>query len=242
MNILKNLYSNYIYKSILWGALLFYSSQTFASSASIAIEDSIPTTTKDTLRIGDESVFIIEDTKALDTTALPSIEYSDSVIIKHRKHSPRTATLLSMALPGAGQVYNKQYWKVPIIYGAGVTIYYFWDTYNGYYHRFKTAHEMKVQGRFDEVEEEFKDDVLWDEERLSLNRDHFRRLRDYQIIFFGLTYFANIVDAMVDAHLLYYDVSDDLTMQIQPGITPVYNPGNNNFGVGGGLTLSFRFK
>lgn len=141
---------------------------------------------------------------------------TDSLI---RSHSPVKATLLSAVLPGAGQVYNRKYWKVPVIYAAFTGLGYLAKWNDDRYDTFRSAYQFRVDGNPETVDN--YTDVYSDND-LKLLRDYYRRNRDLSLIFTGLIYVLNIVDASVDAHLFYFDVSDNLSMNITPAILP-YN-------------------
>lgn len=148
-------------------------------------------------------------------------------------HSPRKATLLSVAVPGLGQAYNKKYWKIPVIYGlAGLMTYFIVDN-NKQYTIYKTAYSVRLDGdpaTIDKFEGTYRD------EDLKTLKDYYRRNRDLSIIALGMTYILNIVDAAVDAHLYYFDVSDDLSMKIQPAV----NHMPNNYYAGLNIRLIIR--
>ncbi len=128
-----------------------------------------------------------------------------------RNHSPRKATLYSMVLPGLGQVYNHKYWKVPIIYGAGGAFAYYVGYNQLKYKKFREARENGTAGSKALIDGRFYE---W--EILPRGRDFYRRNRDLSVIGLGAIYFLNVVDAMIDASFFYYDVSDDLSLHIQP--------------------------
>jgi hypothetical protein len=130
-----------------------------------------------------------------------------------RKHSPRLAVFYSAVCPGLGQVYNKKYWKLPIIYGAGGAFAYFAGYNQIQYKKFRDAY---VNGSPDTPS--YIDGVYYDYEILPTGRDYYRRYRDLCVLGLGAIYFLNIVDAMIDAHFFNYDVSDDLTMRLEPVI------------------------
>lgn len=154
----------------------------------------------------------------VDTVA----EKIDSV----KKHSPRRAALYSAVVPGLGQIYNKQYWKTPIVYAggavAGYLIYYNYNVYANLRKAFRyrrdddstTSNEsfrVKTIGSPLDVNlENFTDGEI-----LEL-QDSYRRDLDLSVLLaFGI-YAINIVDAVVYAHLYDFDVSDDLTLRVQP--------------------------
>jgi hypothetical protein len=155
---------------------------------------------------------------AVAVRADASEQDTSSVVTAARKHSPRKAILYSAILPGLGQVYNKKYWKLPIIYGAGGAFAYFVGYNQLKYEKFRNAYVEGTPG-----EPALIDGIYYEYEILPRGRDYYRRYRDLSVLGVGVIYFLNIVDAMVDAHFFYYDVSDDLTMRLEPAI--IENPG-----------------
>ena len=129
-------------------------------------------------------------------------------------HSPRKATIFSAVLPGAGQAYNKKYWKIPIIYAGFGVLGYLIKTNHDEYNIYKTAYRYRLDG-----DESTVDDFvgIYADQDLVTLKDFYRRNRDLSIIGMGVLYVLNIIDASVDAHLFYFNVSDDLTMRIEPG-------------------------
>lgn len=132
------------------------------------------------------------------------------------KHNPRKATLRSAVLPGWGQVYNREYWKLPLVYAAlGIPAGFF--IYNNtWYKRSKLAYEIRVDrdtSRFGEINEKL---VPLNEDNLRFYRNEFRRNRDYSALFFLLAWGLNVVDATVFAHLKDFNVSDDLSLKLKP--------------------------
>ncbi|MFI5125098.1 MAG: DUF5683 domain-containing protein [Chitinophagales bacterium] len=144
----------------------------------------------------------------------------DSALIK-KKHNPRKATIYSAILPGAGQVYNHKYWKVPIVYAAiGIPAYAFF--YNkSWYRKCQYALAVTVNGsRGDSLAKVDPQLVPFvtngDVNSIITNRDSFRKNQDYSVLFFLLFYGLNIVDATVDAHLRDFNVNSDLSFKIKP--------------------------
>ena len=172
---------------------------------------------------------------------------SDSVYspVAIKEHSPHKATLYSAILPGLGQIYNKKYWKVPILYlGIGITLYAVgWNTskyneYKGGYIDFTKFLEYKNQAenagipeptskRYEEIlEYDFDTSDArfdnWFKTRLQNGKDKSKHDRDLSyIILFGV-YVLNIIDATVDAHLTNFSINDDLSMTVQPKMN--YSP------------------
>ena len=138
----------------------------------------------------------------------PDSVASDTIV---RNHNPRMAVLFSALVPGLGQVYNQKYWKVPIIYGAGGAFAYFVGFNQLKYKKFRNALE---NGPVNEAA--LIDGRKIPYENLTRGKDYYRRYRAISVLGLGAIYLLNIIDAMIDANFFYYDVSDDLSMQLQP--------------------------
>lgn len=146
-------------------------------------------------------------------------------------HSPRRAILLSAVVPGMGQIYNKKYWKLPIIYGAGGAFAYFVSFNQIKYIKFRNALATSQEG-----ETVLIDGRLYPYSVLSRGQDYYRRYRDLSVLGLGLIYFLNVVDAMVDAHFVNYDISGDLSFHVRPALIPT-----NQLTAATGITLQIRF-
>ena len=136
---------------------------------------------------------------------------------------PRTATLRSTFFPGLGQIYNKKYWKLPLVYGALGT------TAGIYFFNIKTYKALKLAYIY-KVDTFPANNVLIDPQFSNLSasairsyRDSYRQNIDYSVLFFLLFWGLNIVDATVDAHLKAFDVNDNLSLQFKPGYSPLAN-------------------
>lgn len=142
-----------------------------------------------------------------------------------KKHSPHKATMHSLILPGWGQAYNRSYWKIPIVYAAlGITGVVF--NFNRVeYNKTKYAY-FAVINRFNadsslfpvaKVDPELKSFVdANDSYSLQLYRNEYRKDIDYSVLFFLFFWALNVVDATVDGHLKDFDISNDLSLHIQP--------------------------
>ena len=139
---------------------------------------------------------------------------------------PKRAGLYSAILPGAGQVYTKKYWKVPIIYAGLITSAYYIKENHSLYDLYKQTYINRWNGNRTDEFNRYTDANL-----LTLT-EHYRRNTEVSALLFTLTYVLNIVDASVSAHLFDYDVSEDISLHIQP----LYMPKEN----AGGLSLSFN--
>ncbi|MFT3824267.1 MAG: DUF5683 domain-containing protein [Chitinophagaceae bacterium] len=145
---------------------------------------------------------------------------TDSLL--HPPHSPRKAAIYSAILPGLGQVYNKKYWKVPIVYAAiGIPVYFLVDN-KRWYDKTKYALAVVANGTTDTDSLNAVDPALQSLVRnkatgsLLSYRNDFRRNMDYSILFGLLFWGLNVVDATVDAHLKGFDISEDLSLKIKP--------------------------
>ena len=155
--------------------------------------------------------------------------------------APSKAAFYSAVLPGLGQAYNKRYWKIPIVIGAiGVGIYAY--TYNDdLYDRYRTAFKRRKAG--------FTDDEFYDvngsgivpgspdlsDNALQDAQERYQRDRDLALFITLALYALNIIDANVDAHLLQYNIDDNLALK------PHFNFNELDASTNLGLTLGFKF-
>jgi len=143
---------------------------------------------------------------------------------------PARAAFYSAVLPGLGQAYNKKYWKIPIIYaGLGIGMYFYIDNANEY-DRYRDAYKRRLAGfSDDEFYETISDDGLREAQK-TLQRN-----RDISLFITIAIYVLNIIDANVDAHLLQFNVDDNLSF------TPRYKV--NDFDKTGdlGITVNLKF-
>jgi len=142
---------------------------------------------------------------------------------KIKKFNPRTATLRSAMIPGWGQIYNKKYWKLPLVYGGiGITAGVFQYNVKNY-----NLLRQAFSYRTDTIS---ANDALIDPrfKNLSTNaiqsyRTSFRQNVDYTVLFFIAFWGLNVIDATVDANLKAFDVNDNLSLQIKQGYSPMAN-------------------
>ncbi|MBM3403847.1 MAG: hypothetical protein FJY10_03025 [Bacteroidetes bacterium] len=167
-------------------------------------------------------------------TSAQKKEKYDSLFIA--KHSPTRATVMSALCPGLGQIYNKKYWKPPIIYAGFGVLTYFAITNTQEYQKFRGAYNCKINN--DSTSKYFELASKYEEKSLLSAREYYRRNLEVTYLLCAVLYVLNIVDASVDAHLLTFDVSDKLAIRIDPiipQVNPVMQPGN------AGLRVSFNF-
>ena len=163
----------------------------------------------------------------------------ESVMVNHKQHDPKTATLLAL-IPGAGQAYNHKYWKMPIVYVGFATTVYFAITNGDDYHLYRDAYDYKMGVRTDVSQKAIREAKLYSEENLITLRDYYRGNMELSWILTAAWYIVQVIDANVDAHFFYYDVGDDLTLQIEPQFNTI-NEFNLGYGNNIGLTLKLNF-
>ena len=148
------------------------------------------------------------------------------------KHpDPGKATVYSILFPGMGQIYNGEYWKIPIYWGAIAGGVYFYSDNKRNYERYKWIYDQ-ASSTDPDVE---KPPVS--AENALYYRDYFRRFRDYSILATALFYVIQVVDANVFAYMQDFEIDDDITLRVEPTvITPDYAQAP---GMGLGLTLRF---
>ena len=167
---------------------------------------------------------------------------SDSVKVKKTRFNPLApsrAAFYSAIFPGLGQIYNKKYWKAPIVYGAlGTGIFFYVDNSNEF-NRFRDAFARRLNG--------FQDDEFFDldgnpnngpdvsDQALQDAQERAQRNRELSLIITIGLYVLNILDANVDAHLKQFNVNDDLSFK------PIIyqNPIDNRLSIGYSLTFTF---
>ncbi|GJM60396.1 DUF5683 domain-containing protein [Persicobacter diffluens] len=151
--------------------------------------------------------------------------------VREYKNVPIRAAMYSAAVPGLGQIYNKKYWKLPIIYGGGIAIGYFIAYNDQYYQLFRTAAFDSANG----VDNPLADNFTL--EQLEQRADIAQRNREWSMVFMVALYALQIVDAHVDSHLRDFEITPDLAMGVRPSLLPTLH------GVPApGLTVNFTFK
>ncbi|MDR2009502.1 MAG: DUF5683 domain-containing protein [Bacteroidales bacterium] len=135
-----------------------------------------------------------------DTTAFSTLKV----------HSPKRAAIYSTVVPGLGQIYNKKYWKLPIVYvGIGGFTYFAIDNQKEF-NRYKNAYILREDGKDDEFM------GILNEQALLNEMDRWRKYRDLCIAGAVLIYALQIIDANIDAHLMDFDIGDNLSVKLMP--------------------------
>ena len=144
---------------------------------------------------------------------------------------PAKAAFYSAALPGLGQVYNKRYWKLPLIYGGISASIYYYDLNNKNFKRYRDAYKRRLAGFNND---EFQG-VIFDNDRLIDGMNFYKQYRDQSMLFIIGIYFLNILDANIDAHLKQYNINQNLSLKPYMDENSIVT--DRNFGV----SLNFNF-
>ena len=156
---------------------------------------------------------------------------------------PGRATLYSVLLPGLGQIYNGELFKVPIYWGGMLISVHLLLNYNNNYLRFKRIHNQATS-----TDPEVSSKIPISGETAKWYRDVYRRYRDYSIVATALVYLLQVIDANVFAYMHDFEVSDDISMSVEPAVISPYNayaihttspyPGSTN---AVGMRIGIRF-
>lgn len=139
---------------------------------------------------------------------------------------PKKATIFSMVIPGGGQIYNRKYWKLPVVYGGYVGCIYALTWNNQMYKDYMQAYidimdddpNTKSYEDFLPPRYDVESNKSWLQGVLKNRKDSYRRYRDMSIFAFAGVYLISIIDAYVDAELSHFDVSRDLSLRIRPEV------------------------
>jgi hypothetical protein len=164
------------------------------------------------------------------------LEQQDTILLKSyaKRYNPRKALLYAAVVPGLGQIYNKKYWKLPLVYGGfyfiGKTI----RDYNKIYVEYKNHLFYNIENQY--ADTKTNPTVPFTTAQLRRVVDKARRERDLMVILMGGMYLLQIVDAHVDSHLKEFDLNPNLKVRVEPTLT-------NDAWVGRqtGMSLTFRF-
>ncbi len=137
---------------------------------------------------------------------------------------PNKATWLAVVFPGAGQIYNKKYWKLPIVYGGFMGCLYAYNWNNQMYSDYRQAYLdiMDADPNTHSYEDffrpgyDFERNKEYMKEVFKKRKDRYRRWRDLSVFAFVGVYLISVIDAYVDAQLSNFDISEDLNLSINP--------------------------
>lgn len=159
-------------------------------------------------------------------------DLSDTVLIQSyaRRFNPARASLFAAVLPGLGQVYNKKYWKLPLVYGGFAAIGYGLNFYQDLYKDYKRQLFYILENDAAESLEGYTEDQL----RPAIEQA--RHERDFMIILMAGMYILQIIDAHVDAHLKEFDVNPNLQVRMRPMLRSDFLAGRQ-----AGFSVTLRF-
>lgn len=209
------------------------------------MRDSLQTALADTLATDSPSG--AKGDQRMIPAEIPEAEAAEMKSEKSFSPNPTVAVLCGI-IPGGGQIYNRKYWKLPIIIGGATALYYAisWNNnnlteYANAYRDIKSDDPMTNDSWVAFVPagadpESYRTNGSF-QETLRHGRDFYRRNRDLSIIIAVGVYALSIIDAYVDAELAHFDISPDLTLQA----APTYIPSSCGTGGGPGLRLAFSF-
>lgn len=174
----------------------------------------------------------VQATEALKNSK--SVVMTDTVAGKKKKRDwatwapdPKRAMWLAIVVPGAGQIYNRKYWKLPIVYGGFLGCAYAWRWNNQMYRDYSQAYmdimdddpNTQSYNQFLHLGMEITDDNKERYQNLFKRRkDYYRKYRDLSIFCLIGVYALSVIDAYVDASLSQFDISKDLSLKIEPSI------------------------
>lgn len=141
-----------------------------------------------------------------------------STLIRRGKFEPKPkkAGLYSAIIPGLGQVYNRNYWKVPVIYlGIGVAAYYYNKNYSDY-QSYRQEYIARISNS-KAVNEKYKN---LDETQILQKQSDAKKYLDMTVLFSGIGYALQVIDAVTSAHLKNFDISRDISMRAFPTVVP----------------------
>ena len=147
---------------------------------------------------------------------------------------PAKAAFYSAALPGLGQTYNKKYWKIPIVYGAiGTALYFYFDN-DKIYDRYRIAYKRRLAGFIDDEFYGPGESPFISEDALIRAQRTLKRNKEMSMLVAAGLYVLNIIDANVDAHLLQYNMDENLSFK------PFIDFNNPNYNAQIGLSLNLK--
>jgi len=211
-----------------WCLFLLIIIACMGSSALVSAQDTLSTAGQDTIS-GLKVIPQTTDSSAIvvlpETKRHGIFSWKDSVII------PKRSALYSMLFPGLGQLNNKQYWKLPVVYGLlGVGVYFFQDNLKNY-NQFRLIYADRLNNVYTD-----KYVGLYDDVRIKNERDYYKKYLDMTVLIGAVGYGLQIMDANVFAHLKNFDISDDIAFRIKPSFQPT------PWGLSPGLGVAFLIK
>lgn len=184
----------------------------------------VETQVSDTIHVAEDAVLTVADSLVIDKTLGKAAKQKRDWATW--KPDPKRAMWLSIVLPGAGQIYNRKYWKLPIVYGGFLGCAYAMRWNNQMYADYSQAYidimddnpETKSYEEFLHLGSKITPQNIERYKSLFKSRkDRYRRWRDLSFFCMLGVYAISIIDAYVDASLSQFDISDDLSLHLGPG-------------------------
>lgn len=197
----------------------FHAEKIFAQDSSHAAKPVIDTAQKKIKKKTAKDSTVIKEEKTVKTFSFKK----DTTPVQF--HDPHIATRRSAILPGWGQAYNRDYWKIPVVYGVLAIPAATWVYNNTWYHRTRDAYNIVINEQTDlypTIDARLQP-LISDPSTIQYYRNYFRKSRDYSVLYFLLAWGLNVADATVFAHLKGFDVSDDLSLNVRPSLSPSLN-------------------
>jgi len=178
-----------------------------------------------------------QDSVAVSTGDSLIAEGRDTLLLKSyaTRYDPRKALLYAAVVPGLGQIYNKKYWKLPLVYGGMFALAYAINFYQDGYTKYKGKLYFNLENGYPN-----DDDIYPGDNYTTANYrrivDQYKRERDFMIILMGGVYLLQIIDAHVDAHLKEFDLNPKLQLSVRPTVEQ-----NDLIGRQSGISLILKF-
>ena len=195
-----------------------------------------PTVVSDSLLSAARGAVAVDTVSMLNADSIYILNKVDSVGVKQKKAKrdwatwspdPKRAMWLAIVLPGAGQVYNRKYWKLPIVYGGFLGCIYAWRWNNQMFRDYSQAYmdimdddpNTQSYNQFLHLGMQITDENKERYQNLFKRRkDYYRKYRDLSIFCMIGVYALSVIDAYVDASLSQFDISKDLSLKIEPSV------------------------
>ncbi|MBS1771761.1 MAG: hypothetical protein JST82_02790 [Bacteroidetes bacterium] len=167
-----------------------------------------------------KTTIITTDTAAVSRDSIKPVR-------KHKfEPKPKKAGLYSAIIPGTGQIYNRNYWKVPLIAGGTIAAVYIFDFNREKYNYYRKVYLNRISNP------NAVDNEPYDTPTLKQLQDEYRKYMDMTVLFSALGYTAQVIDAIVSAHLKNFDISRDISIKFKPVMMPNY--------IGAGIVLALK--
>ena len=215
----------------------------------------------DSLDISTPSTVFVQDSVYVDSMiqSVPFIQNSAAIVGESDgigngawMPDPQKAMWLAIAIPGGGQIYNRKYWKLPIIYGGFLGCFYALNWNNTMYRDYSQAYidimdsddNTQSYMNFIPANYDVKSNLTRLQELFKRKKNFYRRYRDMSLFCMIGVYLISIVDAYVDAEMSSFDISRDLTLKVKPAIINDYARTMRTQSLGGssyGVNCSLSF-